>query len=150
MAKIIHPPETDHDWDHSKSHEWRWQEMVAQLCDESMQLVVQGPDNRSRGLVACKLVQSKRYDHKTHHAMRYDQQVKGATEIKLIWDFILSRNDGTCVALHPEWKKTEIWSKAGSPVEDLEIPATGLGGRHKAGTFQYFIGKQKNLSLIHI
>ena len=58
---------------------------------------------------------------------------KGATEMKLIWDFILSRNDGTCVALHPEWKNIKFWYKEGIPVEDLEIPSTGLGGKKQGG-----------------
>ena len=55
MAKIIYPRGTDHDWDHSEREEWTWQEMVAHLGDGSMQVVVQGPDNRSRGIVKCQI-----------------------------------------------------------------------------------------------
>ena len=32
---------------------WNWKEMVAQLTDESMKIVVDGPGGRSGGLVAC-------------------------------------------------------------------------------------------------
>ena len=53
-------------WDFSVYNPWRWQELVAQLDESSMQYVVEGPDNGSRGLTSCKLIETKRYDHKRH------------------------------------------------------------------------------------
>ena len=52
--------------------EWAWQEMVAQMDEDSMRFIVEGegPDHRSRGLVGCRLQQMDKYDHKRAHARR--------------------------------------------------------------------------------
>ena len=34
---------------------WEWQQMVAQLHDDSMRIAVEGDDGRSRGIVSCRL-----------------------------------------------------------------------------------------------
>ena len=107
--------------------------MVALLSDEWLESVVQGV-SRSRGLVACKIVKTNRYDHKRHRAKRNGTML-------LTWDFILERDDGTCMALHPEWSRTKIWTREGIPVEDLEVPATGLGGSNGPGTYKTFKNK---------
>ena len=130
MPKIKHNVGTSWEWEPNKFIRWRWQEILALLSDEWLESVVQGV-NRSRGLVACKIVQTNRYDHKRHRAERH------ATML-LTWDFILEREDGTCMALHPEWANHKFWSKAGLPVEDLEVPATGLGGTNGPGTYKTF------------
>jgi len=51
------------------SKPWFWQEMVAQMDDESMRKVVQGLDNRSRGLTSCRLQETDKYDHVRHHGL---------------------------------------------------------------------------------
>ena len=58
--------------DRSLDVPWRWQDMIAQLGDESMRHVVEGvdPNNRSRGVTGCMIVQTNTYDHKRHFAKR--------------------------------------------------------------------------------
>ena len=41
---------------------WRWHEMVVQLTEESMRMVVEGPNGTCRGLVGCRLQQTDRCD----------------------------------------------------------------------------------------
>ena len=68
--------EIDHDshgmqWGWKDSHVlWSWQEMVAQLNDGSMDLVVNGLDGRSGGLLGCSfLIRPNSYDHQRHHQL---------------------------------------------------------------------------------
>ena len=75
---------------------WRWQEMVAQLDYRSLQFVVQGPQNRSRGIVECKL----KMTCKDHH-MRQGKLVD-------VWDFVLMREDGSFVYLHPRYNRQNV------------------------------------------
>ncbi len=123
------------------THAWNWQEMVAQLDDESMRFVVEGdeaadPQNRSRGLVSCCIRQSGKYDHKRHHAH------KGGENMKTEWDFVLGRADGTSISLHPNYGNTTAsWKYGFSAVPDRKVPRTGLGGSDGPGTFQRLINK---------
>ena len=53
--------------------EWSWLEMLAQLDEDSMAFVVQGEDNRSRGLVGCDIaMRPGSYDHKRHHQLKLE------------------------------------------------------------------------------
>ena len=53
-------------FDHGSApdHHWSWHELVAQLDDDSMQLVVEGYGPGSRGLVACMVRESARTDRR--------------------------------------------------------------------------------------
>ena len=56
-----------------------------------------------------------------------------------IWDFVLVPDDGTRVALHPNWSDTKVeckWDNLGK--EDTELPRTGLGGTSGRKTLRYF------------
>ena len=75
LDSIVSVPEIEHDTgtqfrflQEGSPRPWEWQQMVAQLDDASMQIVVQGEDNRSRGIVSCCMFQAGSYDHKRHHA----------------------------------------------------------------------------------
>ena len=109
------------------------------MDEPSMRFVVEGdgPD-RSGGLVWCSVVQTDRYDHKRHH------KEKGAWEdIRYkMWDIIVWRADGTCVALHPAFSSTKITCIKGIPKPDLEVPMNGPGGSNGKRTFRRFKSKQ--------
>ena len=120
--------------------------MVAQLNDESMRFVVEGdgatepgsagPPNRSRGLVSCCIRKGGKYDHKRHHAKQ------GVQEMMKEWDFVLFRDDGSSLSLHPNFSNTKVAYKAGySLLNDHEVPSTGLGGTDGRGTFKRFTTK---------
>ena len=63
-----------------------WHEMVAQMTDDSMQYIVEGPSGRSRGLIGCSIYQSNKFDIKMQRAN------PGLTTMKTAWDFLLWRN----------------------------------------------------------
>ena len=68
VPEIQHPAGMDFSFpDERKTNPWRWQDLVAQLTLGDMQRVVCGED-RSRGLVGCRLVRADQYDHKRSHA----------------------------------------------------------------------------------
>ena len=120
--------------------------MVAQLTDESIRIAVKGVDGRSRGLVGCSFaLRPGSYDHKRHHQMGG----KNKDSPKLpIWDFVLRRDDGSALRLHPQWStnKVETYPAEGHTVP-VEPPARGLGASDGKGTFKAFkvIGTQAML-----
>jgi hypothetical protein len=118
---------------------WRWQEMVAQMDDHSMRMVVEGLDgvNRSRGLVSCRLQQIEQYDHKRHHAAGVGMLM----DMLHIWDFALTRDDGSQVFLHPSYSNTKIECYEGEYL-DYEVPKSGMGGTSGRGTFKHFREKR--------
>ena len=64
-----------------------------------------------------------------------------------MWDFVLERDDGSSVALHPNYKNTKVSCKLTPAVADATLPRTGLGGTDGPGTFQRFAARQVDLTL---
>ncbi len=125
-----HPKETSFTFKGGEQVPWRWQEMVATLRKEDIMEVVLGP--RSSGaLIGCSLeVRPNSYDHtrkKTVHASEFAGQ---RVRVKLpMWDFVLHRDDGTGIRLHPRWGDRKVTAFAFSPRADTaKPPRTGLDG----------------------
>ena len=109
---------------------WVWQEMVAQMDDASIEYVVQGEgDHRSRGLVSCTLEQLDKYDVKRAH------QNPALKPMPRIWDFVLTRDDGSKVSVHPTFTSTEIELTNYTAVR-YRGTSGGTSGR---GPVQYFV-----------
>ena len=82
--------------------------MIAMLDDESMPKVVQGPDNRSRGLVSCRIQKTDQVDHNRYFNLpRGIPRDKQAYEF-MVWDFVLTRDDESEVSLHPSFRKNSV------------------------------------------
>ena len=80
VAEIVHDKGVLFHFEGEPKIPWRWQEMVAQLDDESMRFVVEGLDtgdkqNRSRGLVQCSIQETDRYDHQRHNALQATEEM---------------------------------------------------------------------------
>ena len=137
----------EYDFDENRSHGWSWFEMVAQLDAESMAFVVNGADGRSCGPVSCSFaVRPNSYDHKRHHQLRLAGTPK--KDKRRVWDFVLTRGDGSAVRLHPQWSKTAVENYAvEGHAEEVEIPAHGLGESDGPGTYRHFkdLGTQRRL-----
>ena len=67
--------------------------------------------------------------------------VDSEAKFKLQWDFLLTRDDGSVVLLHPNLTVNTISCKFSVPPSDHEIPRSGLGGTSGRGTFKYFANK---------
>jgi len=148
VPQIEHPKGMDYHFDESIKHPWRWQEMVAQLDADSMRVVVEGSGgaaNRSRGLTRCMIQQSDVYDHKRHFAAkkRNEQEQR---DFK-VWNFVLERDDGTMVALHPNFSDTKVSCQFGGWRSDHELPRTGRGGTSGRGTYKHFRNKHEDATL---
>ena len=56
-----------------------------------------------------------------------------------MWDFVLHRDDGTGVRLHPNWSNRKVAAFALSPHADtVQSPKAGLGQSDGRGTFRYY------------
>jgi hypothetical protein len=139
IAEIVHEKGTGYSFNEQIKHKWGWQEMVAQLNDVSMVQVVQGPDNRSRGIVECRIQETDLYDHS-----REVLRTRGTQPVLKQWDFVLIRDDGSTASLHPNYSSTKIAYKEGSTSavaespHEMEIPQSGVGGTSGPGTYKYF------------
>ena len=56
-----------------------------------------------------------------------------------IWDFVLTREDGSALRLHPQWKGMEVetFAPEGHATE-VGIPRAGLGNSDGPGTFRRY------------
>ena len=59
----------------------------------------------------------------------------------------MRRDDGSEVALHPNWNNTGIEYSIPDYKPDFEIPKSGIGGTSGPGTFKYFKGNKKEGTL---
>ena len=144
VPEIQHPAGMNHSFpDERKTNPWRWQAMVAQLALGGMQRVVCGED-RSRGLVGCRLARADQYDHKRSHA-RFE--TTGEKRWSEVWDFVLDRSDGTCVSLHPNYKGTRVSMREGLPEPSHTTPKGGPGTSEGRGTYKYYKNKHVEATL---
>jgi hypothetical protein len=139
ISAIMKGKGMDFSFDDSRKVAWGWWELVAQMDEASIARVCEGKSGRSCGLLSCSLeTRPGSYDHKRHHALKqlgYDQP-----EYKLpIWDFVILREDGSAIRLHPEWKDghIETWELEGHTPE-IEPPVGGLGASDGRGTFRRY------------
>ena len=142
VAHNLHLKGTNYSWDETKWHDWTWQEMVAQMDTTSMRLVVHGPDDRSRGIVSCRLEKTEITDHKRNAARRTNPLARSPGEQLMAWDFVVVRDDGGFCRLHPNYSDTRITLGWGAAVADAACPRTGLGGTSGRGTFKAMITRQ--------
>ena len=108
---------------------WFWLDMVAQMDQPSIQLVCHGPEGRSRGLVRCE----------------FSQRGLGAAWVDAYgnpqlwaWDFVLIREDGSGIRVHPQWSTTEILTYVERHGGEVEIPLAGLGSSDGPGTYRHY------------
>ena len=96
-------------------------------------------------LVKCEAHQTWIYDHIRCHA---DKKKERPTQWKYVWDFVLTRNDGTQICIHPAGSSEEIEARFPRPeigaddeIVDEELPKGrygGLGGSEGSGTFKKY------------
>ena len=148
---VVHPkkgidPEFAYEF-HLDEHEtfsWHWHSLVASLRDEDIDYVCGGPC--SGGLVACSVSARKNsYDIKTHRAdVLISQREKTTEKYKAkqeVWDFLLTRGDGSKVRLHPSHSNTKVTVAASEGHgEPVDVPG-GLGGSDGRKCFKCLLPK---------
>ena len=116
------------------SVEWNVSLLLANLRDDHLRLVVNGPEDNSGGIVKCSCsAMEQNYDHKREHAERRKKASwKPQSTEHLIWDFIFERADKTSCWLHPNWGDNNVAygenPVAGTAVAAIQPPSTGRGG----------------------
>ena len=128
------------DFDETRTVWWFWLDMVAQMDQPSIRLVCHGPDGRSRGLVRCEFSQRPNsYDHQRHYQrMMGGHHAVGDPQLRA-WDFVLIRDDGSGIRVHPQWSKTKILTyDVEGHAEEVEIPQAGLGKSDGRGTYKLY------------
>jgi len=117
--------------------EYRWCDLVSQLRDEDIMKVC----STVNGGAPCTIVSASfasrpgSYDHKRHHAEIKLGCPKTPSQLR-VWDFVLERQDGSKIRIHPQWssRTTEVFEGDGhSPA--AQPPRAGLGGSDGRGTF---------------
>ena len=118
---------------------WSWHEMIAHMTPQTRDLVVNGPEGRSGGLLRCAVSRRQNsYSHQRCYAARAGQQLgpQKAGQHQAEYDFVVYRADGSAVRFHPEWTRPEFAIYPLTPHEaPVRPPPTGWGGeREAAGT----------------
>ena len=133
VAAIVHPSGEDFWFVHDDQRVWSWWMMVAQMTEDSIRYVVEDGDS-SRGLVACEIRRRENsYDH-TRHEHCPDDHPQWRD-----YDFILTRNDGTAVGLHPQWLNRDIPTfKVRAAEHTIKITCDELGNADGPGRFKYY------------
>ena len=86
------------------------------------------------------------YDHHRHHAQRKHDQTQIPAGVRApIWDFKVTRADGSEVLLHPRWRGNKLSMVSYNPEvaqarADLFPPKMELGGTEGPGTFRRYAG----------
>ena len=104
-----------------------------------MEEVVCGPEGRSRGLVRCEFSERpKSYDHPLHCQKSQGGHAPPQQKLRA-WDFVLIRDDGTGLRVHPEWIKNNIsTAKMEGHAEEVPPPERGLGNSDGPGTYKHY------------
>ena len=153
IGQIDHQKGVDYSFDLEAKVPWSWMEMVAQMTDESIEYVCQGPSGRSGGLMHAEFsVRPGSYDHKRHHADyrrgqpdrsrgQTDRAGRSGEPAAVMWDFALHRADGSVLRVHPQWKGTKIESMEmppGAEYPEMQPPRKGVGRSDGRGTFSHY------------
>ena len=122
------------EFDRNNMKEYDWRDLIAQLRDEDVRRVVEGPGGRSGGIVGCEIsVRPNSYDHLRHKKMKEEGTDMG--HMLPMWDFVVHRADGTGMRLHP--RRAETWVdtiEAEGHREQVLPPRNGLGASDGSGT----------------
>ena len=112
---------------------WSWHEMIAHMTPETRDMVVNGPEGRSGGLLRCAVSRRPNsYSHQRCYAARAGQQLgpQKAGQHQAEYDFVVYRADGSAVRFHPEWTRPEFAIYPLTPHEaPVRPPPTGWGGK---------------------
>ena len=117
--------------------------LLANLWDDHMRLVVNGPEDNSGGVVKCSCsAMEQNYDHKREHAeTRNKASWKPQSTEHVIWDFIFERADNSSCWLHPNWGNNNVArgenAVGGTAVAAIQPPSAGRGGSGPK-LFKYF------------
>ena len=114
---------------------------MAALDTASVQIVVNGQDGCSRGVVHCEFApRHNSYDDITSRMLVKEGQPPKT--LLRIWDFKITRDDGSAILLHTQWQKTKVATFCAEGFErQVETPARGLGQSSGPGSCQANIRK---------
>jgi hypothetical protein len=121
--------------------EWSWKQFLVALRPADFRETV-GPG--IVGLAAFATLGS--YDHHRHHAEKKHGQWHFPAGVRApIWDFKVTRADGSECLLHPRWRGNKVDVATYTPEEaqaraDLLPPRMELGGTEGPGTFRRYAG----------
>ena len=82
--------------------------MIAQLDGKPLDIVVQGMGGRCCGLIGCYLApRPKSYNHQRHTMLK--DEGRPLLDVSLsVWDFVVRREDGPLVRLHPQRQDRQV------------------------------------------
>ena len=149
IAKCIHYDKSPaFKFDETVMRPWRWQEMLAQLDDESLRHVIFGSHRAAvaeeQYIIQCSAQKTNAPDIKLARAFKdfEDQYPSGAN----LWHFVLTRDDFTKIAIHPNFKDTKVGSyedndRTALVRVDTEMPRKGIAASNGPGTVAYVKNK---------
>ena len=118
---------------------WSWRQMLAGLSPAAKDLVLGANPTLGVVRITCQPVPGS-YDHKRWHAAMHIGRPYAADAEVLVWDFFVTRTDGTTVRFHTNYsnKKVEVASVdvAQPPLQLPGPPQKGKGKSDGPGTYR--------------
>ena len=133
MPQIVYSYGQSWTWGKDKWYNWHWQEMVAQLNENSQWYLVLGT-GRSGGFVRCTFEEIDQYDLKAHvkELKKWrkaketgSQQPQPQLRPMRVWSFVLHYHDGTKCALQPHVDNTSVTCSVWQNCADYKEPFSG-------------------------
>ena len=120
-----------------ETESWSWLSMIASLDEESMAKIVTN-NGQSQGLVRCEFSpRPNSYDDASSRSLR-EAEVVVKKKVD-VWDFLLIRDDGSGIRIHPEWTKTKVPTVPHhGPSSEMDTPPRGFGTSAGKGSFQRY------------
>ena len=135
-------------WFKRETVPWSWHDMIAHMTPETRDVVVNGADGSSGGLLRCAVIRCpKSYDHKRCFAAKHGQGHGAARKGEHLenYDFVVFRQDGSALRFHPDWNGAKFDIYRIEPHQhQVRPPHQGCGRTWGPGTYRFYdgIGKE--------
>ena len=135
---IVRNTGMDYRFHASETTPWSWRQMLAALSPGAKDLVLGSNPALGVTRMTCEPVPGS-YDHKRWHAARHLHRPYGEDAAVPVWDFFVTRTDGTRVRFHTNYNnnKVEVATVNEEQAHDLsKVPKRGKGYSDGRGTYR--------------
>ena len=120
---------------------WSWREMLAGLRPDAMAAIVGTEEQGGVVSVTCEPLKDS-YDHKRHHAAKEAGRPYPADAPVPVWDFVVTRFDGSAVRFHTSQTKNKVeiasvMARPNYPTNDM-APPKGRGESTGRGCYCHY------------
>lgn len=135
IGVIVRSGGMDYAFHATETTPWSWRQMLAAMSPAAKSLIL-GANSLSVVRVTCEPVIGS-YDHKRWHAARHLGRPYSEDASVPVWDFFVTRSDGTTVRFHTNYSNNKVSvASVHEPPEWAQPPKKGKGMSDGPGTYK--------------